>query len=100
MYALVLSTVGYVTRFVPEVVLPQSPQTIDAKARWHPFDITTAALEGQQSFGVLAPRVKTLAPTELKVEVEAAVFDDFARNQVLSVWASSEAGCHCDWPHR
>ena len=84
LYALMLLTVGCVTRFVPEVVLPNSPQTIDATAEWHPFDITTAALAGEETFGVLAPRIRTLAPSELKVEVAAAVFEDFARNHVFA----------------
>jgi hypothetical protein len=83
LYALILLTMGCVTRYVPEIVLPYSPQTIDAKTEWHPLEMTEAALAGEETFGVLAPRVRMVAPGELNREVAAAVFDDFSRSHVF-----------------
>jgi hypothetical protein len=74
---------GCAHRYVPDVSLPESPDTIDATVEFHSLQTARDLLSGHESFGVVAPNVKTAPGRELTGQVEKAVLEELSTTHVF-----------------
>jgi hypothetical protein len=74
---------GCAHRYVPDVSLPESPETIDATVEFHSLQTARDLLSGHESFGVVAPHVKTAPGRELTGQIEKAVLDEMSTTHVF-----------------
>ena len=81
--SVILVVSGCSHRYVPDVSLAESPETIDATVEYHPLQTARDLLSGHESFGVLAPKVTTASGRELTGQVENAVIEELAATHVF-----------------
>jgi len=82
MLAIVLVS-GCAHRYVPDVSLPESPDTVDATVEFHSLQTARDLLSGHESFGVVAPKVKTASGRELTGQVENALLEELSTTHVF-----------------
>jgi len=80
---MILVVSGCSHRYVPDVSLPESPQTIDATVEYHPLETARGLLSGHESFGVVAPSVTTASGRELTGQVEHALIEELSATHVF-----------------
>jgi len=81
--ALVLLASGCAHRYEPDVSLLESPDTVDATVEVHSLQTARDLLSGHESFGVIAPKVKTASGKELTGQVEHALIEELSATHVF-----------------
>lgn len=71
-------------KYVPDITLTQTGPIIDAIAEFHNLDPTYDLLSGKERFGLEAPKVEKVEPSELGRQVESAFLQELDAAGVFS----------------